>query len=80
MAEEKDHLGLWIVAALAITAACKWVSDLTAGERHGGEFDIPLINWVAWFAFVVMAAATVMLLVAAVSRLVGRLRSSHGQL
>ncbi|MGH9179667.1 MAG: hypothetical protein ACRD0N_14065 [Acidimicrobiales bacterium] len=75
MAEEKDHLGLWIIGSVVITAALKWLSDLTAGERHGGEFDIPIINWVAWFAFVVMAAATLMLLVAAVSRLVGRLRS-----
>ena len=78
MAEEKDHLGAWIIGSLVITATLKWLSDLTAGERHGGQFDIPIINWVAWFAFVVMGAATIMFLVAAVGRLVGRLRSHHG--
>lgn len=75
VAAEKDRLGLWIVASLVITAAFKWVSDLTAGETHGGEFDIPVVNWLAWFAFVVMGAATIMLAVAGVSRLLSRLRS-----
>ena len=78
MTEEKDHLGLLIVASVVIAAGCKWLSDLTAGERHGGEFDVPLVNWVAWFAFVVVAGVAAMLLVAGAARLLGRMRSRHG--
>ncbi|MGH9283616.1 MAG: hypothetical protein ACRD0S_11850, partial [Acidimicrobiales bacterium] len=74
----KDHLGLLIVLSLTVAAACKWLSDLTAGERHGGEFDIPLVNWVAWFLFLVAGGLALMLLVAGGARVLGRLRARHG--
>lgn len=74
MAREHDRLGALIAGAVGLAVACRWVSDLTAGERHGARYDVPAVNWLGWFASFVLAAVAVMLVTAGAARVLGRRR------
>jgi len=75
--DDPSAIGYVLVAALALAGLARWVSDLTAGAGRGGRYDLPLVNNVSWFAFLLFATVAFMALIGGVCRLVGRLRPTR---
>jgi len=62
------EFAVFVAVSLAGAVVCWWVSSLTAGPEYGGRFDLPAVNYVAWFLFCLCVAALFMSLVGAVLR------------
>lgn len=77
MPAREDRLRRFVVAvvgAVGLAALCLAISDLTAGAEYGGRYDVPAVNYISWFAFLVFAAAAIMIVVAGLFRLSQDLR------
>ncbi len=65
--EPLSHVVGLLVGALALAGVFLWVSNLTAGDEYGGRYDVAVVNYTTWFAF--MMAATVAFLLAVITPL-----------
>lgn len=72
-------LGFVLLASVVLATAFKWVSDVTAGADHGGRYDVPVVNGIAWLAFVIFTAAALLVTVAIGVRFLGWLRHLGGR-
>lgn len=55
------HPVLLLVGAIAATAILFWVSNLTEGPEHNAPYDVPAVNYAAWWGFLIAAGATFLL-------------------
>lgn len=55
------HPRLLLVGAIATAAILFWVSNLTEGPEHNAPYDVPAINYAAWWGFLIAAAAAMFL-------------------
>lgn len=72
--DEPSAIGYVLVVSAVLASLCWWLSGLTAGEEHGGRYDLALVNTIARFAFVLLATLAVMALVGTVIRLASLVR------
>ena len=77
--DRPKHFGIALCAALVLAAFCRWLSNLTTGDEYGGWYDLGGVSHVSWFAFLLFAAAAVMVAVAAVLRMVDEARGRMGR-
>lgn len=71
---DPSAIGYVLVASAALAGLFRWLSGLTVGDEHGGRYDLPMVNAVAWFAFLLLATVAIMALVGAVFRLAALVR------
>ena len=57
-----------LMATLAVAGICLWISNLTDGPEYGGPWDLPFVNYVTWFGFILAAMAAVLVAVGSVLR------------
>lgn len=74
----EDHEGpnldrplLPFLGAVGLAILFFWVSNLTEGPDHGGRYDVPAINYPAWFLFIISAVGAAILGAINLERLAG---------
>lgn len=75
--DDPTAIGYVLLAALTLAGLARWVSGLTAGAGRGGRYDLPLVDHLSWFAFLLFATVAFMALIGGVCRVVERLRPAR---
>ncbi|MGI8685991.1 MAG: hypothetical protein ACR2MO_13045 [Acidimicrobiales bacterium] len=73
--EDSSAIGYVLVVALVLAALARWVSDVTSGGSN--RYDLPVVNYLSWFAFLLFATITFMAAIGAVFRLVELVRPAR---
>lgn len=73
--DDPTAIGYVLLAALALAGLARWASGLTAGR--GGRFDLPIVNHLSWFAFLLFSTIAFMASIGGVCRVVKRLRPAR---
>lgn len=77
--DDPSAIGYVLAATVALATLAWWVSRLTAGSEHGGRYDVPIVNSVTWFAFLLFAAVATISMIGGVLRIAESLRPLPGR-